>query len=144
MEHFGVSLFLEITGANFQHWIRVILSLMNSISLSVRSIAVDFVVSLFGSVFDLYGNIDEVALVFSSVLPEVAAREVAFYCVSGHVSSMDDISKAVWPLRRAIATFTFKALGPGKTEVTMQMEFTPKFGVLGQLMAPMLKESESP
>jgi hypothetical protein len=103
MERFGIQLFLEITGHNFQHWVRVILSLMNSISLSVRSISVDFVVSLFGNVFEFFGNIDEVALVFATVLPEVAAREVALYGVCGHIRTLDDVAKSLWPLRRAIA-----------------------------------------
>jgi hypothetical protein len=103
MERFGIELFLEITGSNFQHWVRVILCLMNSISLSVRSISVDFVVSLLGSVFEFFGNIDEVALVFATVLPEVAAREVALYGVCGQILTLDDVAKALWPLRRAIA-----------------------------------------
>ena len=49
-----------------------------------------------------------------------------------------DIYNGTLPLRRAVATFSFEALGPAATRVTMHMEFTPKFGVLGQLMAPML------
>lgn len=39
---FGVELFIEITGDSLQHWVRVWLTLMNSVSLSVRSIATDF------------------------------------------------------------------------------------------------------
>jgi hypothetical protein len=103
LEQFGAEAFLEITGSALQHWIRVILGLMNSISLSVRSIAVDFVVSLLGSTFDLLGSIDEISIVFVSVLPEVAAREIALYSVDGHISTMEDVSKSLWPLRRAIA-----------------------------------------
>jgi len=100
---FDVDLFLEATGASFQHWVRIILSLMNSISLSVRSIAVDFVVSLLGSTYKLHGSIDLLSLIFSSVLPEVVAREIALYSVSGNISSFDDIAKSVWPIRRSIA-----------------------------------------
>lgn len=100
---FDVDLFLEISGSNFQHWVRIILSLMNSVSLSVRCIAVDFVVSLLGSTFELHGNIDALSLVFASVLPEVVAREIALYSVDGYISKMDDIAKAVWPIRRSIA-----------------------------------------
>ena len=100
---FDVDLFLEATGANFQHWVRIILSLMNSISLSVRSIAVDFVVSLFGSAFKLHGNVDALSLIFSSILPEIVAREMALYSVSGHVCSFEDVAKSVWPIRRSIA-----------------------------------------
>lgn len=100
---FDVDLFLDVTGSQFQHWVRIILSLMNSVSLSVRSIAVDFVVSLFGSTFDLHGNIDALSLMFTSVLPEVVAREIAMYSVGGHISTIDDVAKSVWPIRRAIA-----------------------------------------
>jgi hypothetical protein len=50
---------------------------MNSTSLSVRSIAVDFMISLLGSTFEENGTIDEILLVVFTVLLEVAAREVA-------------------------------------------------------------------
>jgi hypothetical protein len=103
LEKFGTEMFLEIAGGSLQHWIRVILSLMNSIALSVRSIAVDFVVSLFGSTFDLLGNIDELALVFITVLPEVVAREIGLCSVSGHVMNLEDVEQSFWPLRRAFA-----------------------------------------
>lgn len=103
LEQFGVDLLLEITGASIQNWIRVILSLMNSTSLSVRSIAVDFVVSLLGHTYDRHGDINSLAIVFLTVLPEVAAREIALYSVSGLVKSMDDVARALWPLRRSIA-----------------------------------------
>lgn len=100
---FDVDLFLDVTGSNFQHWVRIVLSLFNSVSLSVRSVAVDWVVSLMGSSFDLHGNVDALLLIFTSVLPEVVAREVALYSVEGLITKMDDIAKAVWPLRRSIA-----------------------------------------
>lgn len=102
-EKFGINLFLEVTGGSLQHWIRIILSLMNSLALSVRSIAVDFVVSLLGSAFDSVGNIDELALIFVTVLPEVVAREIALCSVSGHVKDIEDIERSVWPLRRSFA-----------------------------------------
>ena len=102
MEQFGVEMFLEVTGDNFQHWGRVLLSLMNSQSLSVRSIAVDFAVSLLCGTFDSAGTIDEVSLVLATVLPEVVAREIGLYHVSGQVHSLDDASRCVWPLRRAL------------------------------------------
>lgn len=102
MEQFGVDLFLEVAGDNFQHWMRVLLSLMNSPSLSVRSIAVDFAVSLLGGAFDASGNIDEIRLVLMTVLPEVVAREVALYNVSGLIQEFSDISRCLWPLRRAL------------------------------------------
>jgi hypothetical protein len=103
LEKYGTQMFLEITGAHLQHWIRVIVSLMNSTALSVRSIAVDFVVSLFGGVFELAGNIEDVTLIFATVLPEVAAREIALCSVSGLVHSFEDVEQALWPLRRSFA-----------------------------------------
>ena len=103
LENFGAAMFLDTAGNTLQHWIRVILSLMNSIALSVRSIAVDFVISLFGSVFDMLGNIDELVMIFASVLPEVVAREAALCSVSGFISNLSDVEKSVWPIRRAFA-----------------------------------------
>lgn len=103
LETIGAGLFLEFVGQNLQHWIRIILSLMNSLSLSVRSIAVDFVVSLIGNVFDVEGSVDSISLIFVTVLPEVAAREIGLYTISGHVSDMDHVAKVLWPLRRAFA-----------------------------------------
>lgn len=100
---FDVDLFLEATGVNFQHWVRIVLSLMNSVSLSVRSIAVDFVVSLLGTTFKLHGSIDGLSLIFASLLPEVIAREIALYSVNAHISTFNDIAKSVWPIRRSIA-----------------------------------------
>ena len=103
LEKFGIELFLDVVGKNLQHWIRVIQSLMNSTSLSVRSISVDFVISLFGGAFDLLGSVDEIFLVFVSVLPEVAAREIGLFSVDGHVSKAKDLESAIWPLRRSFA-----------------------------------------
>jgi hypothetical protein len=103
LERFGVEFFLEINGQKLQHWIRTILSLMNSTSLSVRSIAVDFVVSLFGSTFELLGCVDELSLIFLTVLPEVVAREIGLYSVSGLIATSEDTAKCLWPLRRSIA-----------------------------------------
>jgi hypothetical protein len=103
LEQFGVACFLQITGSNLQHWIRVILSLMNSLSLSVRSIAVDFVISLLANVFGEEGNIDDLTLIFVTVLPEVAAREIALFSVSGLISDVGDVAKTLWPLRRSLA-----------------------------------------
>lgn len=102
LESFGIEMFLGIKGS-LQHWIRVILGLMNNVALSVRSIAVDFVVSLLGGAFDLSGNIDELALIFATVLPEVAAREIALHSISGQIHDLEDAERAVWPLRRSFA-----------------------------------------
>lgn len=103
LEKFGAKLFLEVTGDSLQHWIRVIQTLMNSISLSVRSIAVDFAISLLGESFARRGTVEDVSIVFATVLPEVVAREVGLYSVAGLVAEFSDIEQVVWPLRRALA-----------------------------------------
>lgn len=103
LESFGIELFLETMGDNLQHWARVLLSLMNCTSLSVRSIAVDFVVSLMGSMFDYAGSIDELSVIFTTVLPEVSAREIASHGVNGLLSTSDDVARCLWSLRRSLA-----------------------------------------
>ncbi|GKY93334.1 hypothetical protein MPSEU_000301000 [Mayamaea pseudoterrestris] len=103
LELFGVEVFLEVTGQELQHWLRVILSLMNSTSLSVRSIAVDFFVSLLGSTYDFLGCTDELTITFATLLPESAAREIALFSVAGLVSCSEDLVRCLWPLRRSIA-----------------------------------------
>ena len=103
LNKFGTALSVEAMGDRLQHWARVCLSLMNAPSLSVRSIAVDVVISLLGGCFDEGGNFDEIALVFMTVLPEVVAREMALYSVAGHLKSTKDVERSVWPLRRALA-----------------------------------------
>ncbi len=50
-----------------------------------------------------------------------------------------DIYNGTLPLKSATAGFDLKSLGPDRSEVTMTMEFTPKFGLLGKLMVPMMK-----
>ena len=98
-----VKLFVDIVGANIEYWIRIMLSLMNCQTLCVRSIAVDFVVSLFSGIFKCQGSVDSTTLMFGSILPEVIAREIGLYCVSGHIATMEDVAMSVWPIRRAIA-----------------------------------------
>jgi hypothetical protein len=99
----GIDNFLEAGTGSIQHWVRVMLTLMNSVSLSVRSIAVDFVVSLLGATFNSKGNIDEIGIIFATVMPEVVAREIALYSVNGLIKSIENVECAVWPLRRALA-----------------------------------------
>lgn len=99
----NIGLFIDSVGPDLQHWARVLYGTMNSTSLSVRSIAVDFMVSLFGGLFSQYGNIDAAVTVFCSVLPECVAREAAIYSTHGHINERKDIEKAIWPLRRSIA-----------------------------------------
>ena len=100
---FGAAVFFDVVGDSLQHWIRVILTLMNSVSLSVRSISVDFVISLLGETFKDNGNIDDITTMIATVLPEVIAREIALFSVSGLITETDQIENAVWPLRRAFA-----------------------------------------
>ncbi|MCP4303868.1 MAG: SRPBCC family protein [bacterium] len=50
-----------------------------------------------------------------------------------------DIYETSAPIKKAGATFDFKALGPTRTEVTMRFEFTPKMGLLGRMMLPVMK-----
>ena len=103
LETIGSSQFIAVVDDDLQHWGRIILSMMNSTSLSVRSMAVDWTISLFGSLFQEDGNIDEVAQMFLSVLPEIVAREIALYCGSGLIINMKAVESTLWPLRRAIA-----------------------------------------
>ena len=98
-----VRLFFDIVEASIEHWIRIMLSLMNCQTLCVRSIAVDFVLSLLSGIFVLRGNIDSITMMIGSILPEAIVREIGLYCVSGHISAMEDVAKSVWPIRRAIA-----------------------------------------
>lgn len=56
-----------------------------------------------------------------------------------HRKLVIDIYKGSLPLKRAVATFDFKNLGPERSQVTMTMDFTLKYGVLGWMMIPPLK-----
>ncbi len=76
---------------------------MNSTELSVRSMAVDFFVSLIGGAFNDIGSIDAEMMCILTVMPEVVAREIALYSVSGLLNTMDDVESCMWPLRRALA-----------------------------------------
>lgn len=50
-----------------------------------------------------------------------------------------DVYNGTMPLKRAIATADMKPLGANRTELTFTMEFTPKFGLIGRLMIPLMK-----
>ncbi|MGO1120633.1 SRPBCC family protein [Rhodovibrionaceae bacterium A322] len=50
-----------------------------------------------------------------------------------------DIYEGTVPIKRATASFEFSALGPNRTAVSMRMVFELKMGILGRLMAPILK-----
>lgn len=96
-------MFLKSVDNRLQHWGRIVLTLMNSTELSVRSMAVDFLVSLLCGVYEVFGSIDSLTLCFLSVMPEIVAREIALYSVSGLIKSMESVESSVWPLRRALA-----------------------------------------
>lgn len=51
-----------------------------------------------------------------------------------------DIYESSVPLRSALATLEFKAMGERRTKVTMQMDFVPKMGIVGKLLIPMMKK----
>lgn len=103
LDNVGAALFLEVVGDNLQHWGRMLFSLMNSTSLSVRSMAVDLKVSLFGRTFAEKGSVDQLALIFLTILPEVIGREIALYNIDGHIKSIESIETSLWPLRRSLA-----------------------------------------
>lgn len=103
LDKFGVHIFLKMVGEDLQHWSRIVLTLCNSTELSVRSMAVDFLVSLLGDAYQELGNIESIGLCILSVLPEIVAREIALYAVSGLIRSNEDAESALWPLRRALA-----------------------------------------
>ncbi len=50
-----------------------------------------------------------------------------------------DIYDGTVPLKTAMATFDFDMQTAHQTKVTMTMTFTPKFGLLGRVLIPMMK-----
>ncbi|KAJ55845.1 hypothetical protein ACMU_08715 [Actibacterium mucosum KCTC 23349] len=50
-----------------------------------------------------------------------------------------DIYDGTVPIKRAFGTLTFKPVGADCTRVDFAFEFTPKMGLLGKLMAPLMK-----
>ena len=50
-----------------------------------------------------------------------------------------DIYNGTMPLKRATATVEMRPLSATRTEMTFTMEFTPKFGLLGKPMVPLMK-----
>ena len=103
LEKFGVYIFLKSVGSHIQHWGRIVFTLMNSIELSVRSMAVDFLVSLLCGVYEDFGSIDSLSLCFLSIIPEVIAREIGLFSISGLIKSMEHVEFSLWPLRRSLA-----------------------------------------
>lgn len=50
-----------------------------------------------------------------------------------------DIYDGNMPVKHAVATLNLRASGRERTEVSLTMGFTPKFGLLGRMMVPMMK-----
>lgn len=50
-----------------------------------------------------------------------------------------DIYDGSLPLKKAVATFIFESTEADGTLVNVRMDFVPRYGVLGRLMAPMMK-----
>jgi ribosome-associated toxin RatA of RatAB toxin-antitoxin module len=55
-----------------------------------------------------------------------------------------DVFDSSMPLKSMIATFSFRQINKDKTGVQMKVDFEPKFGVLGKMMAPMMKRQFRP
>jgi ribosome-associated toxin RatA of RatAB toxin-antitoxin module len=55
-----------------------------------------------------------------------------------------DVFDGSMPLKSMIATFSFRKINEQKTAVQMQVEFEPKFGVLGKMMTPMMNRQFRP
>lgn len=51
-----------------------------------------------------------------------------------------DIYAGTVPLKSAIGTLNFRAISPTQTKIDFGFEFTPKMGLLGKLMIPMIKK----
>lgn len=103
LDKFGALIFIKTAGNKLQHWGRIVLTMMNATELSVRSMAVDFLVTLLGGIYQECGSIETISLCILSVLPEVVAREIALFSASGLIHSMKNAESSLWPLRRALA-----------------------------------------
>ena len=55
-----------------------------------------------------------------------------------------DVYDGSLPLKSMVATFSFRKISEQETGVQMQVEFEPKFGALGKMMAPMMKRQFRP
>lgn len=55
-----------------------------------------------------------------------------------------DAYDGTMPLKSLVATFGFRETSKGQTAVQMSVEFEPKFGVVGKLMAPLMKRQFRP
>lgn len=57
-----------------------------------------------------------------------------------HKQMVVDIFEGSIPVKDASGTIDFNKIGPNKTEVTMTLEFTPKMGLIGKIMQPVMKK----
>ena len=60
-----------------------------------------------------------------------------------HKQMVIDIYEGSIPVKEAGATLNFKKLGDNRTEVEMTMKFTPKMGLIGKMLVPMMKKQFS-
>ncbi len=51
-----------------------------------------------------------------------------------------DIYDGTMPLKTAVGTLDFTSVGHNRTKVTMRMIFTPKMGLIGKLLVPVMKK----
>ena len=56
-----------------------------------------------------------------------------------HERLVIDIFDGSMPMESGTAAFDLKSLGPNRTQVTMTMDFVPKFGVAGKVMMSAMK-----
>lgn len=50
-----------------------------------------------------------------------------------------EIYEGTVPLKSAVATFDFIEMTSDRTRIVMKMEFTPKYGIVGTLLLPIMK-----
>lgn len=55
-----------------------------------------------------------------------------------------DVYETSMPIKKMVATLTFRSIADNQTEVAFTAEFEPKMGFLGKLMAPLMKRQFRP
>lgn len=92
----NVDFFVQSNHTNLERWVRSLLIAMNCTSLSVRSVAIDFTLSLLSGLFQNTGSVDSLLLMYATILPAVAVQQI-------DSSEPTDAPQLLWPLRRSIA-----------------------------------------
>jgi len=54
-----------------------------------------------------------------------------------------DIYESNAPIKKAVVTIDFKPLSADRTEVNLHMDFTPKLGLVGKMIQPIMKKQFS-